>query len=235
MSIDNKQHFLLQEMGINPVWIAKESREQNVSETISSNHQIPLLNVKDWEEMQGVVSQCTRCDLAKGRTNTVFGVGDPKAEWLFIGEGPGRNEDLKGEPFVGQAGKLLDNMMLAMGLARGKNAYIANVVKCRPTSSEGKDRPPTMAETEACIGYLLKQIEYINPRIIIALGKTAAMALLNFPPETPVSKLRNVVHQYANKPLIVTYHPAYLLRSPGEKSKAWQDLCFAKEVFDQKV
>lgn len=185
----------------------------------------------DWQQLQNAVANCTKCGLCRGRTNTVFGVGDEKAKWLFIGEGPGRNEDLKGEPFVGPAGKLLDNMLLAMGLKRGENAYIANIVKCRPTDDTGRDRPPTPAEAAACLPYLRRQIELIQPTVLVALGKTAAISLLGLDAETPVSKLRGTVHRYAGKPLVVTYHPAYLLRNLVDKKKTWADLCLAMATY----
>ena len=185
----------------------------------------------DWATLKAAVAGCTKCGLCHGRTQTVFGVGDEKAKWLFVGEGPGRNEDLRGEPFVGQAGKLLDNMLLAMGLKRGENAYIANIVKCRPTDSTGRDRPPTPEETAACLPYLERQIALIQPKVIVALGKTAALSLLALDPETPVSKLRGTVHRYAGRPLVVTYHPAYLLRNMADKKKAWADLCLAMAAY----
>jgi len=185
----------------------------------------------NWTQLKAVVSSCEQCGLCKKRTNTVFGVGDEKAKWLFIGEGPGRNEDAQGEPFVGPAGKLLDNMLLALGLKRGDNAYIANIVKCRPTDANGKDRPPTAEEADACMPYLQRQIALIQPTVIVALGKTAALSLLKRDPATPVSTLRGTVHRYADLPLIVTYHPAYLLRSPVDKRKTWADLCLAMKIF----
>lgn len=185
----------------------------------------------DWRQLKDAVAGCEKCGLCRGRTNTVFGVGDEKARWMFIGEGPGRNEDLRGEPFVGQAGKLLDNMLLAMGLKRGENAYIANIVKCRATDATGKDRPPTPEESAACMPYLMRQIELIQPTMLIALGKTAALSLLALDPDTPVSKLRGTVHQYAGRPLVVTYHPAYLLRNMADKRKAWADLCLAMKTY----
>jgi uracil-DNA glycosylase len=184
-----------------------------------------------WAELKENVASCVKCGLCQGRTRTVFGVGDEKAKWLFVGEGPGRNEDQRGEPFVGNAGKLLDNMLLAMGLKRGDNAYIANIVKCRPTDDTGKDRPPTPQETAACLPYLERQIALINPTVIVALGKTAALSLLALDPETPVSKLRGSVHRYAERPLVVTYHPAYLLRNMADKKKAWADLCLAMATY----
>ena len=185
----------------------------------------------DWVELKAAVAGCVKCGLCHNRTKTVFGVGDEKAKWLFIGEGPGRNEDLQGEPFVGPAGKLLDNMMVAMGLKRGDNAYIANIVKCRPTGDNGRDRPPTPEETAACMPYLERQIALIQPTILIALGKTAALSLLGLPADTPVSKLRGTIHRYADRPLIVTYHPAYLLRNMPDKRKTWADLCLAMNTY----
>jgi len=194
---------------------------------------IPVTDVghMDWEQLKSVVSTCTQCDLCKSRTQTVFGVGDQKARWLFVGEGPGRNEDFQGLPFVGPAGKLLDNMFVAMGMKRGENTYIANIVKCRPTDASKRDRPPAAEEANACMPYLERQIALINPTVIVALGKTAALSLLKLDPATPVSKLRGTVHRYAGLPVIVTYHPAYLLRSPADKSKAWADLCLAMQTY----
>ncbi|MBC7500289.1 MAG: uracil-DNA glycosylase [Herminiimonas sp.] len=185
----------------------------------------------DWSELKTAVAGCTRCGLCTTRTRTVFGTGDQKAKWLFVGEGPGRNEDLQGEPFVGPAGKLLDNMLLATGIKRDENAYIANIVKCRPTDANGRDRAPTSEEAATCLPYLERQIALIQPAIIVALGKTAALSLLKLPPATPVSKLRGVVHRFADLPLVVTYHPAYLLRSLTEKRKSWEDLCLAMETY----
>lgn len=191
----------------------------------------PAVESMNWAQLKATVAACEQCGLCKKRTNTVFGVGDEKAKWLFIGEGPGRNEDAQGEPFVGPAGKLLDNMLQSLGLQRGANAYIANIVKCRPTDANGKDRPPTLEEAEACLPYLQRQIALIQPAVIVALGKTAALSLLKRDPTTPVSALRGTVHSYANRPLIVTYHPAYLLRTPADKRKTWADLCLAMKTF----
>ncbi len=174
-----------------------------------------------WPELKAAVRECAACKLRAGCTQTVFGTGDERAEWLFVGEGPGADEDAQGEPFVGQAGKLLDNMLLAIGLRRGKNVYIANIVKCRPPGN----RAPEANEIAACLPYLHRQIELINPKLIVALGKTAATALLGR--DAALGSLRGTLHDYCGIPLVATYHPAYLLRSPMEKAKAWQDLCFA--------
>lgn len=178
----------------------------------------------DWPQLKAMVRDCTACKLRAGCTQTVFGVGDEEAEWLFVGEGPGADEDAQGEPFVGQAGKLLDNMLLAIKLRRGKNVYIANIVKCRPPGN----RTPEMDEIATCLPYLKRQIELIKPKLIVALGKTAATALLGR--EASLGSLRGTLHDFNGIPLVVTYHPAYLLRSPMEKAKAWEDLCFAVRV-----
>ena len=178
----------------------------------------------DWPQLKESVAGCTACPLHKGRNKTVFGVGDENADWLFIGEGPGADEDVKGEPFVGQAGKLLDNMLAAIGLKRGKNVYIANVVKCRPPGN----RNPEPLEAAQCEPYLHRQIGLISPKLIVALGKVAAVNLLRR--ESSVASMRGKVFEYQGIPLIITYHPAYLLRSLPEKAKAWEDLCFAVET-----
>ncbi|MDO8292040.1 MAG: uracil-DNA glycosylase [Gallionella sp.] len=175
----------------------------------------------NWPELKQRVHDCTACKLRAGCTQTVFGVGDEQAEWLFVDEGPGADEDAQGEPFVGQAGKLLDNMLLSIKLRRVKNVYIANIVKCRPPNN----RVPEAGEIATCLPYLQRQIELIKPKLIVALGKTAATALLGR--DAPLGSLRGTLHDYRGIPLVVTYHPAYLLRSPMEKAKAWQDLCFA--------
>lgn len=190
--------------------------------------EIALMN---WEQLKENVAGCVKCRLCQTRTKTVFGVGDEKARWLFVGEGPGRSEDAKGEPFVGPAGKLLDNILLSMGLRRGENAYIANTVKCRPIADDGRDRPPAADEAEACLPYLERQIALIKPTVIVALGKSAALSLLKLPSDTPVTKLRGRVHQYQDFPLVVTYHPAYLLRKLTEKGKVWSDLCLAMDTY----
>jgi uracil-DNA glycosylase len=208
-----------------------------------------------WSELKAMVRDCTACKLRAGCTQTVFGVGDEKADWLFVGEGPGADEDALGEPFVGQAGKLLDNMLMSIKLKRGRNAYIANIVKCRPPNN----RTPEADEIATCMPYLQRQIALIKPKIIVALGKTAATSLLGR--DATLGSLRGKLHDYrapatgaeethgdessrlwplpetasphrvgAATPLIVTYHPAYLLRTPMDKAKAWADLCLAVET-----
>jgi uracil-DNA glycosylase family 4 len=228
-----------------PIGGVDRSREQRIGEL-------------DWAQLKAMVRGCTACKLRAGCTQTVFGVGDEQADWLFVGEGPGEEEDARGEPFVGQAGKLLDNMLMAIRLKRGDNVYIANIVKCRPPNN----RNPDSGEIAQCLPYLQRQIELIQPRLIVALGKTAATALLG--KDAPLGSLRGKLHHLkvatatslnegeqgdenscqtplphpsaaphrvgASIPLVVTYHPAYLLRSPSEKAKAWQDLRFAVQT-----
>lgn len=178
----------------------------------------------EWAELKACVASCTACPLHRSRTRTVFGVGDEAADWLFVGEGPGAEEDARGEPFVGQAGKLLDNMLAAIRQRRGDNVYIANVVKCRPPGN----RNPEASEMESCEPFLERQIELIRPKLIVALGRVAAQNLLKS--DATIASLRGKVHHYRGTPLIVTYHPAYLLRNLPDKAKAWEDLCFAVDT-----
>jgi uracil-DNA glycosylase family 4 len=178
----------------------------------------------EWRDLAADVEACTACGLHRGRNHSVPGVGDVHAEWLFVGEGPGAEEDAKGEPFVGQAGKLLDAMLTALGLARGRNVYIANVVKCRPPGN----RTPEPAEVAACRPYLDRQIALIRPKLIVALGKSAATTLLDV--DATIGSLRGRVHDYRGVPLLVTYHPAYLLRNLPDKAKAWEDLVLARRT-----
>ena len=182
----------------------------------------------DWAQLEAAVSNCTSCKLCERRTNTVFGVGDRQAEWMLIGEAPGENEDKQGEPFVGQAGKLLDSMLRAVGLSREKGVFIANVLKCRPPGN----RDPEPDEAAMCDPYLKRQIALVKPRIIVVLGRIAAQNLLQT--QTPVSKLRGKVHEVEGVPVVVTYHPAYLLRTLTDKARAWEDLCLARKVYAER-
>ncbi len=175
----------------------------------------------DWQSLESNVAQCTACGLCKSRTNTVFGVGDRQAQWMLVGEAPGAEEDARGEPFVGQAGRLLDNMLAAITLERGANVYIANVLKCRPPNN----RNPEPNEVSQCSPYLIRQIALIQPRLIVAMGRFAAQTLLNS--DASISSMRGKVFRYQGVPTVVTYHPAYLLRSLPDKAKAWEDLLFA--------
>lgn len=178
----------------------------------------------DWPALKAAVAGCTACPLHAQRKQAVLGVGDAAADWLFVGEGPGAEEDARGEPFVGQAGRLLDNMLSAIGLARGQDLYIANIVKCRPPGN----RTPEPDEARCCEPFLERQIALLRPRLIVALGKTAAENLLRR--EASIASLRGRLHDYNGISMIVTYHPAYLLRNLVDKAKAWEDLCFARDT-----
>ena len=179
-----------------------------------------------WQELQARVAQCTRCELHATRSQTVFGTGSTRARWMFIGEAPGAEEDRQGEPFVGRAGQLLNAMLSAVGLSR-QQVYIANILKCRPP----RNRDPRPAEAASCREYLDRQIELLDPVLIVAVGRIAAQNLLAT--DAALGRLRGRVHELgpAKRPVIVTYHPAYLLRSPSEKRKAWSDLLFAAQEF----
>lgn len=233
----SRRDLVLEEMGLTPVWRLRDSgaptaespgNEQRVTSNESPqpapDERRGTIMRLDWTGLKDRVAGCKDCPLHQKRTKTVFGVGDENADWLFVGEGPGAEEDMQGEPFVGQAGRLLDNMLPAIGLKRGANVYIANCVKCRPPGN----RNPESGEALACEPYLHRQIELIKPKLIVALGKVAAANLLAT--DASVASMRGRVHRYRGTPLIVTYHPAYLLRSLHEKAKAWEDLCFAVRV-----
>lgn len=185
----------------------------------------PAIHTLDWDALSERVAACQLCRLCEKRTNTVFGVGDRGADWMLIGEAPGENEDRLGEPFVGQAGKLLDNMLRSLTLTRDTNVYIANVIKCRPPGN----RNPEADEVARCEPYLQRQVALVKPKLIVALGRFAAQSLLKT--EASISSLRGRVHEYEGVPVIVTYHPAYLLRSLPDKAKAWADLCLARDTW----
>jgi uracil-DNA glycosylase family 4 len=255
LSVDAEQH--LQVMPTAQVIVPTEAAIAAPLELMTNAQSTAIPSRVDgynWTELKQQVRDCTACKLRAGCTQTVFGVGDEQADWLFVGEGPGADEDAQGEPFVGQAGKLLDNMLMAIKLKRGKNVYIANIVKCRPPGN----RNPEADEIAACLPYLERQIELIQPKLIVALGKVASNALLR--KDATLASLRGKLHDYqvatatgldeikegesshlssiphqttsshrvgTTIPLIVTNHPAYLLRTPSEKAKAWQDLCLA--------
>jgi DNA polymerase len=182
----------------------------------------------DWQALESAVSGCTRCALHETRTQTVFGVGNRAADWMIVGEAPGQEEDRRGEPFVGRAGQLLDEMLRALGLDR-QSVFIANILKCRPPNN----RDPAQDEAAACREYLDRQIELVSPRLILAVGRIAAQRLLDS--DAPVGRMRGRRHSLGDSalPVIVTYHPAYLLRSPTQKRKAWQDLVLARQVFNE--
>ena len=248
--MSSRRDEMLKEMGLAPVWRLRETQtvraepfdkaqdkpgssdrpERNEVESKealtaappppSSDRRATIMRM-DWLQLKDAVAQCKACGLHARRTNTVFGVGDENADWMFIGEAPGADEDLKGEPFVGQAGRLLDSMLAAIDMKRGENVYILNVLKCRPPGN----RNPEPEEALKCDPFLQRQIDLIKPKLIVALGRVAVANLLGR--DTSIASLRGKVLDYKGIPLVVTYHPAYLLRSLTEKAKAWEDLCFA--------
>jgi len=241
----SSRHEILRELGLLPLWRLRaefaeihEARTEvapYVAEGVPAPDAAALrdsseprpermqrIAALEWRDFAADVAACTACGLCRTRNKPVPGVGDVRAEWLFIGEAPGAEEDAKGEPFVGQAGRLLDNMLAALGMRRGENVYIANVLKCRPPGN----RTPTPLEAESCRPYLDRQIALIRPKMIVALGKSAATTLLNV--DATIASLRGRVHRYQGVPLVVTYHPAYLLRNLPDKAKAWEDLCLAR-------
>jgi len=220
---------ILKEMGLGPVWKLRTGVSRDISspeeekQASAETREAGILNM-DWPQLKARVAGCTDCKLRAGCSQTVFGVGDEKAEWMLVGEAPGSEEDRLGEPFVGQAGKLLDNMLASIALSRSNNVYIANVLKCRPPGN----RNPEPDEVEQCAPYLLRQIGLVRPKLIVAMGRFAAQTLLGT--EATIASLRGKVHRYAGVPLIVTYHPAYLLRNLPDKAKAWADLLFAAKT-----
>ncbi|MBN6740198.1 uracil-DNA glycosylase [Acidithiobacillus sp. MC6.1] len=207
-----------------------EARQAPVLATQASTpaadpQRITRIATLDWRALNNMVSTCQACPLGETRKHAVFGAGNPRGSWLFVGEAPGAEEDRRGEAFVGRGGQLLDNMLRAMGLSREKDVYIANILKCRPPNN----RDPLGPEVQACMPYLQRQIALLQPRVIVALGRFAAQGLLQM--GTPLSQLRGTTQQYQGIPLIVTYHPAYLLRNPIDKRKVWEDLKRALGVF----
>ena len=234
------RYDILRELGLLPEWrlraantrplmrpaapVASDSAVEHVARLgeAASPDRAARLAALTWTDFAADVASCEACTLCKTRKRTVPGVGDLRAEWMLVGEAPGAEEDAKGEPFVGQAGRLLDNMLAALGMRRDRYVDIANVLKCRPPGN----RAPTPTEIESCRPYLDRQIELIRPKLIIALGKSAATTLLNI--DATIASMRGRIHRYLSVPLIVTYHPAYLLRNLPDKVKAWEDLCLAR-------
>ena len=212
---------VFEELGIGPAWRLREA--EPAPQPAAPGAERPA-SAYSWETLERAVAGCIACKLSATRTRGVLGVGDRNADWLVIGEAPGADEDAQGEPFVGQAGKLLDAMLASIGLARGDNVYITNVVKSRPPGN----RNPEPDEIAACLPYLLAQIELIRPKLILAVGRIAAQTLLGT--DEAIGRLRGRVHDYRGIPLIVTYHPAYLLRNLPDKARAWEDLCFARRT-----
>ncbi|HEY9097609.1 MAG TPA: uracil-DNA glycosylase [Thiobacillus sp.] len=208
---------VFKELGIGPVWRLRDVPGEVPRDSASA----PIQN---WEQLADAVAHCTACQLHGTRTQGVLGVGDRDADWLIVGEAPGPEEDEQGEPFMGETGKLLDAMLAAIGLTRSKNVYITNVLKSCPPGN----RNPEPEEVAACWPYLQAQIELIQPKIILALGRLAAQNLLGT--DETIGHLRGQVHAYQGVPLVVTYHPAYLLRKPTDKARAWEDLCLARRL-----
>ena len=238
----SRRALILQELGLLPLWVRRDRAAAKApalsaaraapdpatavrpQQLVPTDERAARIAGMSWGELRASMQACTACGLHKARKQAVPGVGDEQADWLFVGEGPGAEEDARGEPFVGPAGRLLDNMLAAIGLRRGADVYIANVVKCRPPNN----RVPEPAEAVACEPYLLRQIALLRPRLIVALGKTAACSLLCT--EGTLASLRGRVRAFHGIPLLVTYHPAYLLRNPLDKARSWEDLCQAREL-----
>lgn len=225
-NLTTQQRHYLRLMGIT-VWAERNEAPEPPS-VVPAIPEPEAENDEAWGRLRKQVAACTLCALHRGRTQTVFGVGDSHADWMLIGEAPGAEEDRQGEPFVGRAGKLLNAMLSAIGLDRDR-VFIANILKCRPPDN----RDPRPEEVNACEAYLMQQIAMIKPRIILALGRIAAQNLLKV--DTPIGKMRGrcFEHPDTGTPVIVTYHPAYLLRSPKEKRKSWQDLQLAMQIYKE--
>jgi DNA polymerase len=224
---EQQRRAYLEALGID-VWVPRDESEpalgeETVDDRADATAAPPASGGLDWPALREAVAGCRQCALHATRTQTVFGVGNENADWMIIGEAPGAEEDRRGEPFVGRAGKLLDEMLRAVGQGRDQ-VFIANILKCRPPNN----RDPKPEESSQCRGYLERQIELVQPKIILAVGRIAAQLLLDT--DTPVGRLRGKPHQLGNTPLVVTYHPAYLLRSPAQKRKSWDDLRLARRV-----
>ena len=248
----SRREVFLREMGLAPVWVLRTSASAVSSASPAASSQPPVAaqaparearrqesaqldspaSGMQWPELKEAVAQCTACSLCKTRKNTVFGVGAESSQWMIVGEAPGAEEDERGEPFVGQAGRLLDNMLASIGLSRGKtggkadeaNVYIANVLKCRPPGN----RNPDPAEVAKCSPFLMRQIELVQPKLILAMGRFAAQSLLHS--DASIASMRGKTFRTQGVTTVVTYHPAYLLRNLPDKAKAWEDLCFARKV-----
>jgi DNA polymerase len=232
-----RRHHYLEALGIDE-WVrraAARATPASASSALTTPAPTPAAPVDAadlaarWEGLRREVLQCTRCPLHRTRTQGVFGVGPQRSDWMVIGEAPGAEEDRRGEPFVGAAGQLLDAMLKAIGLDRRSNVYIANILKSRPPNN----RDPLPEEVAACMPYLLAQVQLLRPKIMLAVGRIAAQNLLGT--DVALGRLRGQVHRFGefNTPLVVTYHPAYLLRTPGDKRKAWEDLKFARSLYQR--
>ena len=235
---------MLAEMGLTPIWRLREAAAAPAKESaLAPDQPLPAaghvvarqapapvpVDVLEWPDLAAGVAACKACPLCQQRKQAVLGVGDLNPDWLFVGEGPGAEEDVKGEPFVGQAGKLLDNMLAALGIARGDKVYIGNAVKCRPPGN----RTPEAAEMAACRPWLERQIALLKPKVIVLLGKAAVHSVLH--DDSSLASLRGRRYEYQGIPVVVTYHPAYLLRNLPEKAKAWEDLLFARRCLRERL
>ena len=223
----SRRDQVARDLGLGPTWRLRAAPQAETPPLPAPAHDAArahTIGLMDWPALLDEIGNCQACDLCQARKQAVPGVGDTSADWLFVGEGPGAEEDERGEPFVGQAGKLLDAMLAAIDLRRGDNVYIANAVKCRPPNN----RTPEANETAACWPFLQRQIELIQPKVIVALGRPAAQTLLQA--EVRISAARGRLFDYQGTPVVVTYHPAYLLRNLAEKAKAWEDLCFMRRA-----
>jgi uracil-DNA glycosylase family 4 len=220
---EHQRRAYLQAMGID-VWLPRDAADPDAP--VVAEVAAAMAEGMGWSELRDCVTDCTRCELAASRTKTVFGIGNQNADWMIIGEAPGAEEDRRGEPFVGRAGKILDEMLRAIGQRRD-TVFIANILKCRPPNN----RDPKPAEAAECRAYLERQIALVQPKVILAVGKIAAQNLLGS--DEPVGRMRNRPHNLNGIPLVVTYHPAYLLRSPSQKRKSWSDLCLAGRLLSE--
>ncbi len=222
---EQQRRAYLDALGID-IWLPREAADPMPVEeaALQDAAAVPPPVGGDWESLAAQVAACQRCALAESRTQTVFGVGNREADWMIIGEAPGAEEDRRGEPFVGRAGQLLDEMLRAIGLDR-ERVFIANILKCRPPNN----RDPKQEEADACREYLNHQVALLKPKVILAVGRIAAQQLLGR--DDPVGRLRGQRHTVDDVPVVVTYHPAYLLRRPSEKARAWSDLVLARRVF----
>jgi uracil-DNA glycosylase len=258
--LNTRRDLILEEMGLGPVWRLRRNERDTTAQSAAGDPapagEPPAIDQStrgageragampgagdtadraariarmEWPELKQAVAACDACALCKTRKNTVFGVGDERADWLLVGEAPGAEEDARGEPFVGQAGRLLDNMLAAVGLGRGAGVYIANVLKCRPPGN----RNPEPGEVGRCSPHLLRQIELIQPKLIVAMGRFAAQTLLAS--DASIASMRGRTFEYQGVPLVVTYHPAYLLRNMPDKAKAWEDLLFARRTMQSLI
>jgi len=254
LSLDDRRRAMLQEMGVRflpparreqapavdadtagaepwqdaaPVPAARVAEAASAVATRALGDRPPGVSGLGWEELEAAVAGCRACGLCERRRQPVFGVGPVQADWMVVGEAPGEQEDLQGEPFVGPAGQLLDQMLRAIGRDRRRDVYIANVLKCRPPGN----RNPEPQEVAQCEPFLRRQVELLRPRMILAMGRFAVQSLLQS--QEPIGRLRGRVHRYGGVPVVVTYHPAYLLRNLPDKAKAWEDLCLAMQCAEE--